>query len=556
MFLSLNRKIVYSVFGLLLLSSLLFIFTFYTAYSSKIEKDQLLSIQRNQQYSDLLYRSINLAKELNQFITAHPDIAISKTDYKHIHALIQDQQQSNFLVTEQKNISERSKSFDEQYKTIYTGITIIAISAILLALLIFLIGYLIGRWILTPINQISHISEQISRGNLNLRIPLSQKKHHDELDNLAQTFNLMLDNLQNIMSEIKDKENFLQALIDSIPDGIRVIDENHNIIIANQSYYKQSGSSALAGLKCYNSSFKNDHPCDTRHTRCPLIEILQQNKQNVNTIQQFSHRPNRHLAINAAPMLYASGRKYIVESIRDLSEDIDFSHQQKLSSLGFLSSSIAHEIKNHLGALRIIMEHLISKYYTDLPEENDQKKMINMIYNELINAVDVPERLLKLTRGYGASETDINCAQSISEVLSLLDFEAKSKGINIEFKPLKKEIYLRGNEADFKIAIINIILNAIKAMPDKGTLTIKISSTKNGLHISFTDTGIGISKENISHIFTPFFSDGHQTKNTKGSGLGLAITKSIIEKLGGTIEVSSTLGKGSSFTFVFPPSKK
>ncbi len=554
MFLSLNRKIVYSVFGLLLLSSLLFIFTFYTAYSSKIEKDQLLSIQRNQQYSDLLYRSINLTKELKQILSLHPNIRISPTEHRHIYTLIYDKAQNDFLATEQKNISERTKSFDDQYNTIYTGITIIAGSAILLAILIFLAGYLISRWILRPINQISDISAQIGRGNFNLRIPLKQKKYPDELDYLSQTFNMMLDNLQNIMSEIQDKENFLQALIDSIPDGIRVIDEKHNIIIANKSYYKQSGNTAQIGCKCYTSSFKTNQPCDDRHTHCPLTEILYQGKKNVTTIQQFSHRPNRYLAINAAPMLYDTGHKYIVESIRDLSGDIDFSHQQKLSSLGFLSSSIAHEIKNHLGALRIIIEHLIDRYYTNFKEDDDQKKIINMIHNEIVNAVEIPERLLKLTRGYGSNDTNINCANNISEVLSLLDFELKSKGIDIIFTCPKKESIIHGNEADFKIAVINIILNAIKAMPNKGTLTIKIlNSIKNGLKISFTDTGTGITKENISNIFTPFFSDGQQ--NNKGSGLGLAITKSIIEKQGGKIEVNSTIGKGSTFTFIFPNKK-
>ena len=180
-----------------------------------------------------------------------------------------------------------------------------------------------------------------------------------------------------------------------------------------------------------------------------------------------------------------------------------------------------------------------------------------MIHSELVHTVEVPERLLKLTRGYGATETEIDCAACITDVLELLDFEAKSKGIEIIFHAPKKACFIKGNETDFKIAVINIILNAIKAMPDKGTLTIKITSSKaTGIQISFADTGIGISKANLQNIFAPFFSEGHQNKNNKGSGLGLAITKSIIEKSGGTITVESTLGKGSCFTFCFPENKK
>ena len=363
---------------------------------------------------------------------------------------------------------------------------------------------------------------------------------------------MMVDNLQKTLSDVRDKEKFLQSLIDSIPDGIRVIDENYNIIIANKSYYKQVGHRAKKNCTCYNSSFNNKYPCDINHTHCPLYEITKKNKKNVNIIQQFAHNSNRHLAINAAPLIYDDNHTYIVESIRDLSKDIDFSHQQKLSSLGFLSSSIAHEIKNQLGALRLIIEHLLNKYYANIPDSDEQKKMINMIYSEIIEAAKVPERLLKLIRGSNMHESIINCIECINDVINVLDFEAKSKGIDILFSPPSHNVYIKGNETDFKIAAINIILNALKAMQGNGVLTISIDDNlPDEIKINFSDTGHGISPSDLPYIFNPFFSDGHQTQNS-GSGLGLAITKSIIEKFGGKITVTSTVGKGSCFTFSLP----
>lgn len=557
MFLSLNRKIIYSIFGLFLISSFLFTSTFYIAYSSKIEQDQQASILRNQQYSDLLYRNINMIKEIKQLLSEHTEINLDKQKFYHLKALTDNSGQSDFLIKEQKAMIERSQNFDEQYKTIDTGIKIIISSAIMLALFIILLGWLIGRWILKPINNISVISEQVGAGNLSLRIPLRNNvRYPDELDNLSQTFNMMLDNLQKTISEIQTQEKFLQALIDSIPDGIRVIDENYSIVIANKSYYKQTGDKPRKNCKCYTSAFKNSSSCSLQHIQCPVHEILEKGRKSINTIQQFAHNPQKHLSVNAAPLIYDSNHKYIIEAIRDLSEEIDFSHQQKLSSLGFLSSSIAHEIKNHLGALRIIMEHLIDKYYANIPDSREDKKMINMIHSELLHTVEVPERLLKLTRGYGSTETEIDCVAGINDVLGLLDFEAKSQGIEIVFKEPKKKCVILGNETDFKIAVINIILNAIKAMPNKGTLTITAEKKTSGIQISFTDTGVGISKANLQNIFNPFFSEGHQNKNNKGTGLGLAITKSIIEKFGGSINVTSDLGKGSCFTFCFPENKK
>ena len=180
-----------------------------------------------------------------------------------------------------------------------------------------------------------------------------------------------------------------------------------------------------------------------------------------------------------------------------------------------------------------------------------------MIYSEIINASKVPARLLKLTRGYAETEpTPFSCAESLSDVINILDFEAKSKGINIIFSAPAQQIYINGNEADFKIAAINIILNAIKAMDDKGRLTIKLKKSSSEAIITFTDTGIGIAPKDLPYIFNPFFSEGKQRKDSKNSGLGLAITKSIIEKMGGKISVKSALGKGSCFSLSLPLTKR
>ncbi len=557
MFLSLNRKIIYAIFSLFLISFIIFASTFYIAYSSKIEKDQQASITRNLQYSDLLHRNILLTKEIKNLLKEDPNLNINDKNYPQINTLISDNEHSNFLINEQKNLTQRTKLFDENYETIYQGTSLILFNTLLLSSFIILIGYLFNRWVLKPINNISDIVEQISLGNLKLRIPQRPKiKYKDELDAFSEIFNMMLDNIENMISTIQDKEKFLQALIDSIPDGIRVIDENHNMIIANKTYYEQSKDTPKPSQKCYISSFCTKHPC--LNEQCPLHEILKKGKQNTITIQQFAANPNKYLSVNAALMQYDKSRRYIVEAIRDLSGDIDFSHQQKISSLSFLSSSIAHEIKNNLGALRIILEHIIEKNNGKKADIREYKKMLNTLHKELVNTINIPERLLKMTRYSTQEDTLFDCTNSLREIIQMLDYEAKRKGIDLKFTTPKQSIMINGNETDFKIAIINIMQNAINATTN-GVITIKVStSAKNGLSISFSDTGCGIDENDIDYIFTPFFSNGKKAEDTKssGSGLGLPITKSIIEKFGGKINVKSTLGKGSCFTLSFPEYKK
>ena len=340
-------------------SAILFIHAFYSAYSTKIEKDQMISIQRNQQYNNLLLRNIGLIKELKSLANSNHSIAIDKKHYNNIYTLIHDNKNNQFLIKEQQAINERISQFEEQYETIKNGVNIIAFSTFLQIIFIIFMGFLIKILILNPINKISHLSEQVSRGNLNLRLPKRRSNTlFDELDRLSITFNSMLDNLQNMMEKIRDNENFLQSIVDGIPDGIRVIDKDFNIIIANKSYYNLTEDFPKSGLKCYYSAFGLNEPCHYSNTQCPVVNILHKNnKKTFNAIHQFINSGNKYLSITSAPLFHNSQNNYVIEAIHDLSQEIDFSHQQKVSSMGFLSSSIAHEIKNQIGALRLIVEH-------------------------------------------------------------------------------------------------------------------------------------------------------------------------------------------------------
>ena len=243
------------------------------------------------------------------------------------------------------------RDYDERYKAITEGIRLVFASSFLIIFSMLLIGFLMRRLVLSPINKLAAVSRLVSLGDYDCRVDITKQRYfHDELDDLSHTFNQMLDNIQDSIQQIKDQKTFLQSIIDGIPDGIRVIDKDGNIIIANKEYYKQIGTNKnCIGQKCYFSSQGRKEPCSASMFTCPLREIMENNAPNVKVIQQFTNAPNRHLAINAAPLYINKEKNYIVEAIRDLSEDIRFSHQQKLSSLGFLATSVAHEIGKQCG---------------------------------------------------------------------------------------------------------------------------------------------------------------------------------------------------------------
>ena len=143
----------------------------------------------------------------------------------------------------------------------------------------------------------------------------------------------------------------------------------------------------------FRSSQNICHACPEQLTTCPIKEIKINKKKKVKVIQQFSANPNRHLSINAAPIyIYDNNKKQtlIIEVIRDLSEDIKFSHQQKLSSLGFLATSVAHEMKNHLGSIRMITENILTKHFESKPDDDQSKQLMMLIYKQLIECIKVP----------------------------------------------------------------------------------------------------------------------------------------------------------------------
>lgn len=557
MFISLNKKFIYSIISFFLITAFLFIYTFFIIYGVRYQEELKANISRNQQYIDILNENSTLRREIRQIIENNHQIAISSFLKKEILSESETKEKNQLQTTlskEKKRIEEQIKSYEARYSTIKEGFRIVSASSILIILAVTFLWFLMRRWVLTPLEKITSVSNKISQGNLSCRI--QQETHpffSDEIDILSNTFNNMLENMENNIKEIKEKERFLQSLIDGIPDGLRVIDQDYNIIIANKEYYKQVGKNKNHA-KCYQASQNLNSPCSTSMVSCPLHEICTNKKQNIKVIQQFASNLNRHLSINAAP-LHLKGQTLVVEVIRDLSDDIKFSHQQKLSSLGFIATSVAHEMKNYLGSIRMITESILNKYYKDKTNNNEEKKLLTLVHSQIIECINVPERLLKLSRFSGNEVQKINCLDNIKDVISLLDYDAKRNGTTIEVNSKQEDIFINGYEADFKMIIINLILNAIKAIKSNGLIKIDISASARKAIIKISDNGHGISKEALPRIFEPFYSEGRDCR-IGGTGLGLSIVKSIVEKFKGTISVSSKVDIGTCFTLKFPLNNK
>lgn len=522
MFLSLNKKIILSIVLLFIVCFSTFGYTLYSIYNGKLQEDSLILHLRNQQYNELLYRYNILKAEIANDNRISP--AIENTSA-----------QQPLL---------RQETFRDQ--ALLHNIWQILISLTVFSFLIVLMIIFLHRLVLRPINHFSKINRLVKHGNYRQRLHLPDKFFKDEFNILEQTYNNMLDNIESQISRIKEQKEFLQNIIDGIPDALRVIDFSGNIILVNETYLQKLGQTQEQTIrqKCYASLLRRKTPCTSNTEGCPL-QCLQQQKS-IKFIQQLP--AEQYLSVSAA-RIEMSDRPLIIESFRDLSDDIKFSHQQKISSLGFLTASIAHEIKNNLGSMRLILESLLQNRTSDL----ERQKYLPLIYEQLLECIKIPERLLKLA---AVSEDDrqmINCREAISEICALLDYETTRNGIKIEISSSEQILPICGNETDFKMIILNLAQNAVKAMPSGGLLSFALTQHRNFLEIDISDTGQGIPRQQLPHIFEPFYS----TSEHKGhAGLGLSIVKSLLHNFGGDIKVRSKVGAGTRFTLKFPYKNK
>ncbi|NIM18795.1 MAG: hypothetical protein GTO51_00870 [Candidatus Latescibacteria bacterium] len=221
--------------------------------------------------------------------------------------------------------------------------------------------------------------------------------------------------------------------------------------------------------------------------------------------------------------------------------------KEHLSSLGQMAAGLAHEIKNPLGSIQGSAEILGD----DFPPGSRKHELLQVLTKESHRLSRVVEDFLSFARPRPLERTPTQVNDVVRDVVSQAEIENVSG--NVSIVPMLDPDLPQAPLDSEKIhqVFLNIILNAIAAMPDGGTLTIttrkEIFNGETFIAASFTDTGHGISKENLEKIFDPFF-----TTRESGTGLGLSISHVIIQNHNGKIEIQSTLGKGTSVTVLVP----
>jgi signal transduction histidine kinase len=226
--------------------------------------------------------------------------------------------------------------------------------------------------------------------------------------------------------------------------------------------------------------------------------------------------------------------------LRDAQEQLV--RQEKLAILGQLAGGVGHELRNPLGAIKN------AAYFLNMALEQpgpEVKETLEILEREVATSERIISSILDFARPKPPSQRKVDVNDVVQEALSRTTVP---QNVEVVSQPDKGLASILADPQQLGQAFANIILNAIQAMPQGGRLVVKSEVPSPGwVAVSFADTGAGIPEEDLGRLFEPLF-----TTKAKGIGLGLAVTKTLVEGHGGTIEVQSEVGKGSTFTVRLP----
>jgi two-component system phosphate regulon sensor histidine kinase PhoR len=419
--------------------------------------------------------------------------------------------------------------------SINSTVTIVVSVIAIVAILVILAAALLGRMITRPVRQITRAAEGIAAGKLDQQIPI---RTSDEIGRLGRAFNEMSASLKNTMATIMDERGKLVTVLSSLTDGVMMTDSEEKIILANPS-----------AERLFN--FK-----EAKVTGHPLIEAVQDYeiddvvKKCLQTATeqtiQLDSVTGRFIRVIVVPITAGSSTASLI-LFQDLTELRNLQTMRRE-----LIGNISHELRTPIAGIKIMVETLRGSAIDDKKETKTLLTRIDSEVDRLTQMVSELTELSRIETGRAKlSLTPLNLNLLVKEVVAQMNSLARKQQITISTALAKDLPVVEADEERIRQTLINLVHNAIKFNHPGGRVAISTGADSESAIVNVTDTGIGISGEDLPHVFERFYK-ADKARSKDGSGLGLAIAKHTVEAHGGNIRAQSEEGKGSTFSFSLP----
>jgi signal transduction histidine kinase len=366
-----------------------------------------------------------------------------------------------------------------------------------------------------------------------------------------------------VNEELTRLQELHQAVVDSIPSSVLIFDRDLRLVYANPVYFQQWNRAP----DCIGKNLRDLLPPETL-ARAGWEAKMRQVLKTGHALAESEVRyrsPHRGEAIVNYHLIRLTGKSRrddkVLMILNDVTEQAELQRQlvqsEKLAAMGLLSAGVAHEIRTPLSVIRLaaydVREVLDGHDFRRASDQiaHEAQEQLALIERNVMDCNRVIENLLQFAREAKHEPTWLDVNALLKGCLTLAAKDIALQGVTVEER-LDSALRVFAGEDDLKQVFSNLILNAVQAMPDGGTLTLSASSESDAVVVSIADTGHGIPEELMNRIFDPFFT----TKEPgKGTGLGLSICRKMIERMNGSIMVKSEVGKGTTFTVRLPVEK-
>lgn len=390
-----------------------------------------------------------------------------------------------------------------------------------------------------PIALLTNKAELMAQGNISLVALNDKEKAGYEITKLVDTFNLMMNQIQNNMDEIYSEKSKLETILMHLTDGVLAFNISGKLIHAN-----------LAAKKMLE--FENERSFDDIFSKFELDTNLEKviYLDEWASTDQLIKTSDKYLNLYFAPFRnekdVPTGAIVVVH---------DTTKQEKLEDMRKeFVSNVSHELKTPLTSVKTYAETLMEQ---DELDEESKKKFLGVILTESNRMARLVSDLLQLTKfdykKIAWEKIDFDITELTKQICEKHKIQAEKKNQILECYETSNVPLVYGDRDGIEQVITNILINSIKYTQEGGNVKVYIGSVHEDAYIKIIDNGIGIPEEDLPHVFERFYRvDKARSREMGGTGLGLPIAKEIIESNNGSISIKSEKGKGTEVIIKVP----
>lgn len=412
--------------------------------------------------------------------------------------------------------------------------------------------------ILVRLARLGRTARAIAGGDLGQRAVVDG---NDVITTVAVEFNNMAASVSRLIHEVRDQEAQLRSVLNSVDDGLVVLDDDYRVVACNHSFCKRFGvpPEMLRGRRCRDVA-RCMLDCGRDGADCPTARCMSTGELQRAVFRVGSEDRDTEVVeeVYSSPVFDDDGQVVqVVEIWRDISarvrEEERLAEIERLVSLGALASGFSHEMNTPLASMLICAEAVLDRI-DDPGSERDAETMLSairdyadIIRKEVLRCRRITEQFLRFSRGIPPSVEPIDLRAVVESVIALVAPTAEEAGASVCVTGNGRLPAVTANVEVVQHVLVNLLVNAIDSLGDRGGAVTVGFRVGEDVRILVSDTGSGITPEVCKHLFEPF-----RSSKRHGTGLGLFLSRSFTRRFGGDLHmVRSEVGVGSCFEIIF-----